>query len=87
MSPLLLTAATLLIYATAGFFREALTVSYYRAVSRKMDYSASGLAGGIELYDFIVLAVVIRSGWNPALLVAYTIGVMLGTFFSIRMSK
>jgi hypothetical protein len=78
---------SVLLYFVAGFFREALTVSYYRAVGRKRDYSASGLAGGIELYDFLVLAAVIRSGWNPVLLVAYTVGVMLGTFVSIRMCK
>jgi hypothetical protein len=56
-------------------------------VSKKKDYSASGLAGGIELYDFLILAAVIRNGWNPALLIAYTCGVMAGTFYTIRIGK
>ena len=74
-------------YCLAGLAREFLVVAYYRKISKSRAYSASGLAGGIELFDFVVLATIIQSGWNPVLLAAYTIGVMLGTFFSIRTFK
>lgn len=84
MSPLLAKGA---LYFLAGCMREVLTVLYYRAVSKKRDYSASGLAGGIELYDFVVLASVIQSEWDPLLLGCYVVGVVIGTFTSIRWSK
>jgi hypothetical protein len=74
-------------YLAAGAFREGLCVSYYRAVSTKRPLSASGLAGGIELFDLIVLAAIFRSGFNPILMLAYTIGVMLGTFAAARYGK
>jgi len=74
-------------YCAAGFFREVLCVLYYRAVSTRRPLSASGLAGGIELYDLIVLASIIRNDWNPTLLVAYTIGVIGGTYCATRISK
>jgi hypothetical protein len=77
----------LVAYCLAGLSREFLVVAYYRKISRSRAYSASGLAGGIELFDFLVLATIIQSGWNPVLLGAYTLGVMLGTYFSIRTFK
>jgi len=78
---------TTLLYFAAGFFREVLCVLYYRAVSTKAPLKASGLAGGLELYDFLVLASIIKSGWNPVLLLAYVAGVVGGTFTATRMSK
>lgn len=87
MNPILLMAGTVLLYFVAGLVREVLTVSYYKSVIRKRDYSASGLAGGIEAYDFLVLATIIKSGWNPVLITAYVAGTMLGTFLSVRMVK
>jgi hypothetical protein len=86
MSPtLLVTLLTILAYLAVGAFREVLVVTYYRLIARDRRYSVSGLAGTIELYDFLVLATVIKSGWNPVLLGAYVIGVMVGTF--LGMSK
>ena len=87
MSPLLTMAVVVLLYAAAGFCREALCVLYYRAVSTKRPLKASGLAGGIELYDLLVLASIIRSGWNPVLLLAYTAGVVGGTYVATLKSK
>jgi len=78
---------TLLLYFFGGLLREVFTVSYYRSVIRKKDFSASGLAGGIEAYDFFVLANVIQSGWNTSLIAAYILGTMVGTFFSVRIAK
>lgn len=74
-------------YCVAGAFRECLVIFYYRAISRKRDYAASGLAGGIEFYDLIVLASIIQGGWSLPLMISYTIGVMLGTFWATRLSK
>jgi len=58
-------------------------VTYYRLIAKNKRYSVSGLAGGIEAYDLLVLATVIQSGWNPVLLGAYTVGVMVGTFLGM----
>jgi hypothetical protein len=77
----------ILAYAVAGFGREVLCVLYYRAVSTRRPFRASGLAGGIELYDLIVLASIIKSGWDPLLLIAYTVGVVGGTYCATRISK
>lgn len=74
-------------YFFAGAIRECLLVSYYRAIAKKKDYTASGLAGGIEFYDFIILAAIIRGGWKIPLMIAYTLGVMAGTFWATRHSK
>ena len=81
MSPLLLA------YFVAGAFREAACVSYYRAVSRRRHYAVSGLAGGLELYDFLILALIVKSGWSIPLIVAYTMGVMVGTFTASKWGK
>jgi hypothetical protein len=78
-------AVTVLLYMAAGAFREVLVVQYYKSVGKDKKYSASGLAGAIELYDLLVLATVIQSGWNPVLLAVYVTGVMVGTF--LGMSK
>jgi hypothetical protein len=86
-NPLLSLVIPALLYFSAGAFREIMCVFYYRAIGRKKDYAASGLAGGIEFYDLIVLSVIIRSGWSVPLMVAYTLGVMVGTFFSTRVCK
>jgi hypothetical protein len=69
-------------YFAAGLGREFLVVSYYRQIARARAYSASGLAGGIELFDFLVLATIIQSGWSPTLIAAYVIGTMIGTFIA-----
>lgn len=85
MNPTLLMVSVALAYMAAGAFREVLVVTYYRLIAKNKRYSVSGLAGGIEAYDLLVLALVIRSGWSPLLLVSYTLGVMIGTF--LGMSK
>jgi hypothetical protein len=84
MTPTLLVSVTVLLYLAAGLGREFLTVSYYKAISSRKKYSASGLAGGIELWDFLVLATIIKSDWNPILILAYVAGTMLGTQLSMR---
>jgi hypothetical protein len=84
MSPtLFVLVMTGLLYLAAGAFREILVVTYYRLIVKDKRYSVSGLAGGIELYDLLVLATVIKSGWNPVLLGSYVIGVMVGTFLGM----
>jgi hypothetical protein len=85
MSPTLLMVSVALAYMAAGAFREVLVVTYYRLIAKNKRYSVSGLAGGIEAYDLLVLALVIQSGWSPLLMGSYVIGVMLGTF--LGMSK
>jgi len=82
LPPLLIAAA---LYMAAGAFREVLVVTYYRLIAKNRRYSVSGLAGGIEAYDLLVLALVIQSGWSPLLMGSYVIGVMIGTF--LGMSK
>ena len=74
-------------YFAAGLGREFLVVSYYRQIARARASSASGLAGGIELFDFVVLATLITSGWSPVLIAAYVIGTMLGTFVAIKKKR
>jgi hypothetical protein len=74
-------------YLAAGAFREFIVVCYYKAVTARKAGSASGLAGGIELFDLIVLAAIFRSGFHPVLLGAYTIGVVVGTFVSTKIGK
>jgi len=76
-----------ILYFAAGFLREVLCVLYYRAVSTRHPLKASGLAGGLELYDLLVLASIIQSGWNPVLLAGYVIGVVAGTFIATKASK
>jgi len=87
MNPLSEIALIVLLYFAAGFGREVICVLYYRAVSTKRPLRASGLAGGIELYDLLVLASIIRSGWNPLLLAGYIVGVVAGTFVATKASK
>jgi hypothetical protein len=74
-------------YFAAGLAREFLVVSYYRQIARARASSASGLAGGIELFDFLVLATIIKSGWSPVLIAAYVAGTMLGTFVAIKKKR
>lgn len=81
---LIITAA---LYLAAGAFRELMVVRYYAAVSSRRTWSASGLAGVLEGYDLIVLAAIFRSGFDPALMLAYTVGVVLGTAWGTRTSK
>jgi len=87
MNPTVPLIIVMLLYLAAGAFREALCVSYYKAVSTKRPWSASGLAGGIEFYDLLVLAAIFRSGFSPVLMLAYTIGVVVGTFLATKHSK
>jgi len=74
----------LLAYFAAGALREFVVVLYYRSVSDRKDFAASGLAGGLELYDVAILAAIIGSGWSIPLIAAYTGGVMVGTFYGTR---
>jgi hypothetical protein len=85
MSPLLSMVIASALYLAAGAFREVLVVTYYRLIAKNKRYSVSGLAGGIEAYDLLVLALVIQSGWSPLLMGSYVLGVMVGTF--LGMSK
>ena len=82
--PLLIAAA---IYMAAGAFRESIVVCYYRKVQDRRPLSASGLAGGIELFDLLVLAAIFRSGFHPALMLGYVVGVVIGTYLGTRFSK
>jgi hypothetical protein len=75
------------LYMAAGAFREFIVVCYYKRVTARKAGSASGLAGGIELFDLIILAAIFRSGFNPWLMVAYTIGVIVGTYLATKWSK
>ena len=87
MNPLLGLVAVAMAYFSAGAFREVICVSYYRSVSRKKDYAASGLARGLELYDILILSLIIKSGWSPMLIASYTAGVVVGTFVGTRFGK
>jgi hypothetical protein len=87
MNPLLSILIASALYMAAGACREFIVVCYYHKVAERKPYSASGLAGGIELFDLLILAAIFRSGFNPALMVAYTVGVMIGTFIGARPSK
>ena len=80
---LFISLLTAMAYLAVGAFREVLVVTYYRLIAKNKRYSVSGLAGAIELYDLLVLATVIKSGWNPVLLGAYVIGVTIGTFLGM----
>ena len=75
------------LYLAAGAFRELMVVRYYGAVSGRKALFASGLAGALEFYDLIVLAAIFRSGFNPILMLAYTVGVVAGTYWGTRTSK
>lgn len=79
MSPLLL-------YFGAGLLRDALGTWYYRAISDRWDWSASGLAGGITLYDILVLATLIKR-WSLPLAIAYAVGCAAGTMMALRIRK
>jgi len=74
-------------YLSAGAFREFIVVLYYKKVTARAAGYASGLAGGIEMFDLIVLAAIFRSGFHPLLMLAYTLGVIIGTYVSTRISK
>lgn len=86
MSPLSLTL-TACVYFVAGTMREYVLVQYYRAMTGGKSWCASGLAGGIEVYDILVLAYIIKGDWNPVSIAAYTLGVMVGTYFGTRRKK
>ena len=83
MSHLLTVVAVALAYFSAGAFREVLVVTYYKQIAKNHRYSVSGLAGGIEAYDLLVLALVIQSGWSPILMTSYVLGVVAGTFMGM----
>jgi len=86
-SPLLNMLIASAMYMAAGAMREFIVVCYYHRVAERRPYSASGLAGGIELFDLIVLAAIFRSGFHPVLMLAYTVGVMVGTFIGARIGR
>lgn len=75
------------LYLAAGAFRESVVCFYYRKVVDRKALSASGLAGGIEFFDIVVLAAIFRSGFHPALMASYAVGVMIGTYIGARYSK
>lgn len=87
MSPLLSMVIASALYLAAGAFREFIVVLYYKSVTARKAGSASGLAGGIELFDLVVLAAIFRSGFNPTLMIFYTIGVVIGTYASTKTGK
>lgn len=71
------------LYFLAGAMKEALVVLYYKAMGkhgRKARWYASGLAGGIDAYDWLVLVTVLKSEWTVELIIAYILGVMVGTY-------
>lgn len=76
----------LLLYFGAGLLRDALGTWYYRAISERWDWSASGLAGGITLYDLLVLAALLKE-WNLWLALAYSAGTAVGTLMALRIRK
>ncbi len=84
MSLLLSWIMVSLLYFCAGAFREAAVVTYYKLIARNKRYSVSALAGGIEAYDLIVLAAIIKSEWNVALMISYVVGVTVGTFMGMN---
>lgn len=87
MSPLLSIVIASALYLAAGAFREFIVVCYYKSVTARRAGSASGLAGGIELFDLVILAAIFRSGFNPILMLAYTAGVVCGTFYGTKWSR
>lgn len=87
MTPLLSMVIASALYLAAGAFREFIVVLYYKSVTARKAGSASGLAGGIELFDLIILAAIFRSGFHPILMGAYTIGVVAGTYISTKTGK
>ena len=87
MSPLLSMVIASALYLAAGAFREFIVVCYYKSVTARKAGSASGLAGGIELFDLIILAAIFRSGFHPIMMIFYTIGVVIGTFVSTKTGK
>jgi len=82
-SPLVFPLAVALAYFAAGAFREYLVIHYYRQIAKKNRLAVAGLAGGIEVWDLLVLASIISTGWSPLLIGAYTLGVMLGTYLGV----
>ena len=80
---LFISLLTAMAYLAVGAFREILVVTYYRLIAKNKKYSVSGLAGGIEAYDLLVLALVIQSGWSPLLMGSCVIGVMAGTLMGM----
>ena len=84
---LFVTLMTVVLYMAAGAFREVLVVSYYKLIAKNRRYSVSGLAGGLEAYDLLVLATVIKSEWNAWLLVGYIAGVVIGTYIGMGHNK
>lgn len=84
LHPLLIASV---LYLAAGVCRESVVCFYYRKVTDKKPLSASGLAGAIEFFDLVVLAAIFRSGFHPALLGSYTVGVIIGTYLGTRYSR
>ena len=76
-----------ILYLAAGVCRESVVCFYYRKVTDKKPLAASGLAGGIEFFDLVILAAIFRSGFHPALMISYTVGVIIGTYLGTRFSK
>jgi hypothetical protein len=75
-----------LAYFAAGLLRDALGTTYYRAISGKWVLSASALAGGITLYDLLVLATLLKQ-WSVGLAVAYAVGTAAGTTIALKIRK
>lgn len=77
---------TCLVYFAVGLVRDALCAIYYRAISVGQARLAGGVGGGITLLDLGVLGLLIRA-WSVPLLIAYSLGSGLGTFFIVRKYK
>ena len=75
-----------LAYLAAGAVRECVVVWYYLAVSSRRPLLASALAGGIELFDLLVL-VTILANWSLLNALAYAGGVVIGTAAAVKRSK
>jgi hypothetical protein len=76
----------LLAYFAAGVLRDGMSIFYYRAISNRRALSVSLWAGGITLYDLLVLATLLTK-WNLLLAISYAVGCAAGSFMALRRSK
>lgn len=72
------------VYFCTGLVRDALGCLYYLAVSKEKAKKAGLLAGGIELFDLLVIVSIAKMGWPLELGVAYAFGTALGTYMVIK---
>ncbi len=74
---------TLGLFFALGLVRDALGTFYYRSISSRWDWSASGLAGLITLFDLYVIA---RILWGRTVsgAISYACGNALGTLIALK---